>query len=94
MRFDGKDNKQKATVMKMDELSGVTVPAHGGATVSLMKSGDIEEMKKNLFLEAVEHMELQDEIYDIIWKVWDYTDALHDVALDIMYNQEKYPNTG
>ena len=94
MRFDGKTTKQIATKVNMDELSGVTQGAHAGALVGIIKTDDVEEMRKNLFLQAVENMELADEIYDIIWKVWDYTDALYDVAMEIVYNLDKYPNPG
>lgn len=94
MRFDGKTTKQVATKVNMDELSGVTQGAHAGALVGIIKTDDVEEMRKNLFLQAVENMELADEIYDIIWKVWDYTDALYDVAMEIVYNLDKYPNPG
>lgn len=42
MRFDGKNNKQRASIFKLTELSGVTTPAHTGADVTIFKVGDTD----------------------------------------------------
>ena len=44
MRADGKNTKQVATSLKLSELSGVTVPAHTGANVTLFKCADSQDM--------------------------------------------------
>ena len=44
MRADGKNTKQVATSLKLSELSGVTVPAHTGANVTLFKCADPKEL--------------------------------------------------
>jgi len=41
MRFDGKNHAQRASAFKLNELSGVTTPAHNGATVTIFKSADV-----------------------------------------------------
>lgn len=43
-RFDGKQTKQIATTLKLTELSGVTVPAHTGANVTLFKAASAEQL--------------------------------------------------
>lgn len=91
MRFDGKTTKQKATYVNLEELSGVTIGAHTGADVTIIKA-DKDELAKNLFLQAVQNLEVQSEIRDVIYKIWDYTDAFEDAAYDIVWNIEKYPD--
>ena len=92
MRFDNKTTKQLATKVSLGELSGVTSGAHEGANVTLFKSDDPEEIMKNMFLQAVANMETKDEIYSVINKVWDYTDALYDAAYDIIKNIGDHPD--
>jgi len=41
MRFDGKNNPQRAKTFKLTEVSGVTTPAHTGADVTIFKSADV-----------------------------------------------------
>ena len=92
MRFDNKTTKQLATKVTLGELSGVTTGAHEGANVTIFKSDDPEEIMKNMFLQAVANMETKDEIYSVINKVWDYTDALYDAAYDIIKNIGDHPD--
>lgn len=46
MRQDGKNTKRRATKLAVRELSGVTVPAHDGALVTLFKLNPHQEDKK------------------------------------------------
>lgn len=62
MRFDGKTNKQRASRMIMDELSGVDTPAHSTAIVSLFKMKSPGSFEKVYELTGVtdEHQHLID----------------------------------
>lgn len=90
MRADGKTNKQVASKLVLKEISGVPVGAQTGSIVAMVKTGNEEELAKNLFLAAVENMEVQNEIRSVIYKMWDYTDAFEDAAYDIIRNITKY----
>ena len=63
MRFDGKDNKQRATKVIIGELSGVTIPAVTGSDATLRKySADapheaFEALAKSTFMEVLAERE-------------------------------------
>ncbi|PHS61188.1 MAG: hypothetical protein COB09_18545 [Thalassobium sp.] len=90
MRADGNTNKQVASKLVLKEISGVPIGAQTGSTVAMVKTGNDEELAKNLFLAAVENMEVQESIRSVIYKMWDYTDAFEDAAYDIIWNITKY----
>lgn len=47
-RYDGKNTRQKAIKLNIGELSGVDIPAHNGALVSLFKRKDFDYNKSFL----------------------------------------------
>lgn len=60
MRFDGKNNKQRAKSLKIGELSGVTIPAVPGSVATMRKyaspspRNQFETLAKSIFTEMIE----------------------------------------
>ena len=74
MRFDGKTNRQRAKTFKLTELSGVTVPAHEGADVTIIKTADLVKT-------AFEHALLERKLENAQWPL---TDALREAMEKIV----------
>lgn len=88
MRFDGKTNPQVATSLKIEELSGVTVPAHTGADVAIIKLGNapenIDTLIKSMFAEELADEQLERAVYEWLNPLYDYNYALREAAEKIM----------
>ena len=87
MRFDGKTNPQVATSLKIEELSGVTVPAHTGADVAIIKLGnapDVNALIKSMFAEELADEQLERAVEQWINPLYDYNYALREAAEKIM----------
>lgn len=89
MRFDGKTNPQVATSLKISELSGVTVPAHEGAEVTILKFGtDIDTLVKSVFSEELADEQLERAISTWLNPIYDFNYALREAAEKIMQNPD------
>jgi hypothetical protein len=85
MRFDGKTNPQVATSLKIGELSGVTVPAHEGAGVTIMKFGaDVDTLIKSMFAEELADEQMEAAVRAWLDPLWTYNYALREAAEKIM----------
>lgn len=85
MRFDGKVNPQKATKLVITELSGVTVPAHEGANVTMIKlAADGEALLKSAYTEALAGAQMREKLEPL----WDFNYALRDAAEKIISDPE------
>lgn len=86
MRFDGKTNPQVATKLRIGELSGVTVPAHTGADVTIMKMAapDIDTLVKSVFSEELADEQLERAISTWLNPIYDFNYALREAAEKIM----------
>lgn len=85
MRFDGKTNPQIATSLKIGELSGVTVPAHEGAEVTILKFGtDVDTLIKSMFAEELADEKLEEAVRRWLDPLWQYNYALREAAEKIM----------
>lgn len=85
MRFDGQTNPQVATKLKIGELSGVTVPAHTGADVTIMKmAGDLDTLIKSMFSEQLADEQLERAVRSWLDPLYDYNYALREAAEKIM----------
>lgn len=102
MRFDGKDNKQRATKLSIGELSGVTIPAVQGSVSTIRKyaadTGDneLQTLFKATFAETLTEMddaergrELLEDTYEDLWRT---QDALFTSMRNIMHD-EQYGDT-
>ena len=89
MRFDGKTNKQVARKFSLTELSGVTTPAHKGADVSIFKA---EQVNKIEFAEALDRMELGEEINAMFAAIDMRYNALLNAVISIQMDPEEYPD--
>ncbi len=74
MRFDGKITRQRAKAFKLTELSGVTVPAHEGADVTIIKTADLV---KTAFEQALLERKLENA-------QWPLTEALREAMEKIV----------
>lgn len=85
MRFDGKTNPQIATSLKIGELSGVTVPAHEGAEVTILKFGtDVDTLIKSMFAAELADEKLEEAVRRWLDPLWQYNYALREAAEKIM----------
>lgn len=85
MRFDGKVNPQRAKRLVITELSGVTVPAHEGANVTMIKlSGDADQLLKSAYTEALSEIKVEQSIRDQLEPMWDFQHALREAAEKII----------
>ena len=84
MRFDGKTNKQRAKTMRVTELSGVTVGAHEGAKVTLMKFKTPEDFLKSVYTETLREEVVEDKVYDHLEPMWAMNRALREAAEQIL----------
>lgn len=85
MRFDGKTNPQRAKQLKIGELSGVTVPAHEGANVTMIKlAADGEALLKSAYTEALSELKVERTIRDQLDPMWEYQHALREAAEKII----------
>lgn len=85
MRFDGKVNPQRATSLKIGELSGVTKPAHEGANVTMIKlAADGELLLKSAYTEALSELKVERSIRDQLDPMWDFQHALREAAEKII----------
>jgi hypothetical protein len=85
MRFDGKTNPQVATALRIGELSGVTVPAHTGANVTILKFGtDVDTLIKSMFAEELADEKLEAAVRAWLDPLWQYNYALREAAEKIM----------
>lgn len=85
MRFDNKTNPQRAKQLKIGELSGVTVPAHEGANVTMIKlAPDGEALLKSAYTEALSEIKVERTIRDQLDPMWEYQHALREAAEKII----------
>lgn len=85
MRFDGKTNPQRAKKLVITELSGVTVPAHEGANVTMIKlSADTEQLLKSAYSEALSEIKVEQAIRNQLEPMWDFQYALREAAEKII----------
>lgn len=84
MRFDGKTNPQIATSLKIGELSGVTIPAHTGADVTILKFTDVDTLIKSMFAEELADEKLEEAVRRWLDPLWQYNYALREAAEKIM----------
>ena len=92
MRFDGKNTKQRATSMRITELSGVTIGAHEGADVTIMKfkdiSGDAEQLLKSVYSEALREETTEEAVYRHLEPMWQMNSALREAAEKIILDSQ------
>lgn len=79
---------------KMKEISAVDGMAQGGATMVLMKRDDDgEALAKIMFDEALDSLELEEDIDEATRDMWQYNAALRNSIRSIMEDKETYPDT-
>lgn len=86
MRTDNTTNLRRAKKMTIGFLSGVTEPAHEGATAKIMKfksETDGTKLLKSVFSAALAETNLQQQVNDIISNAWPLNEALREAAEDI-----------
>jgi len=93
MRFDGKTNKQRATAIKIGELSGVTVPAVQGSVATMRKyatpeTDEFQDLAKAVFSEVMETKAVEESTREMLEPLLDHLyrsqDALWDANRDAM----------
>lgn len=93
-RFDGKQNKQVCTSLKLSELSGVNTPAHTGADVTLFKTADAREILKSaagaIFANALSEVNATEEVerrlrplFDAKYRFDEALDSANDDAAEL-----------
>ena len=90
------DKKKKIMhKFKMREISAVDGMAQGGAKMVLMKrdTTDGEALAKTMFDEALESLELEEDIDEATRDMWQYNAALRNSIRSIMEDKETYPDT-
>lgn len=91
-RFDGQTTRQRATKMVIGELSGVTVPAHTGADVTIFKTKDPKDLIKISFEEALGQIEQRNAMQEIIDQFWTLDSAFSRSVYSILENPDEYPD--
>jgi len=90
------DKKKKIMhKFRMKEISAVDGMAQGGAKMVLMKrdTEDPEELAKIMFNDALEGLELQEDIDEATRGMWQYNEALRRSIREIMEDKKTYPDT-
>jgi hypothetical protein len=91
-----KDKKKKIMhKFRMKEISAVDGMAQGGAKMVLMKrdTDDGEALAKTMFDEALDSLELEEDIDEATRDMWQYNAALRNSIRSIMEDKETYPDT-
>lgn len=80
---------------RMKEISAVDGMAQGGAKMVLMKrdTDDGETLAKTMFDEALDSLELEENIDEATRDMWQYNAALRNSLRSIMEDKETYPDT-
>lgn len=86
MRFDGKNTKRRAKSMRITELSGVTLGAHEGADVTIMKFQDqnAEQLLKSVYTDTLREEVTEDAVYEHLEPMWQMNRALRESAETIL----------
>lgn len=90
--MDKKKKKRILRKFRMDEISGVDGMAQEGATVVLMKRDGEDELAKTMFNEALEGLELQEDIDEALREQWKLNEALRTSIREIVGDKDKYPD--
>lgn len=89
-----KKTKRIMHKFKMKEISAVDGMAQAPAKMVLMKRDqDADELAKTMFNEALDSLELQEEIDDATRGMWQHNEALRRSIREIMEDPETYPDT-
>lgn len=91
------DDKKKKIMhkFKMKEISAVDGMTQAGAKMVLMKrdTSDGEDLAKVMFNDALEGLELQEDIDEATRGMWQYNEALRRSIREIMEDKKTYPDT-
>lgn len=88
-RYDGKQTKRRAKKLSLTELSGVTVPAHRGADVTILK---VDGTDKISFEEALGNIKNMEMVQEMLNDFETLDDAVRHSIMSILNNPEEYPN--
>lgn len=90
MRSDGKTNAQTATELEISKLSVVKNPAHSDALAAIIKTAfiDDENLFKQSFAEALQGIQLEEQIDQFMNSIWDHTWALRKSIRETIRDQQ------